>query len=312
MMPAVIGLDIGGTKWLARVERETGRPAVTQRRPSGRDTTPEAVLDTVAALVEECRASHHDVAAIGIGFPGLTDGLAGVVRSSVILDGWRDVPLAGMVRARTGVPCVIDNDVKTAARAEIGLRPRGSYRTMLFVSVGTGIGGAIVIDGRVVPGAAGLAGEIGHISIDAAGPLCRCGRRGCVGPQAGGAAIAARLGLTADELAAAVRRGDPHAIAALVDGAGMIGRALGTALNILNPDLVVVGGGVAEVGAVFLSALETTARREAFAEIGAACRFEPALAGYEAGAIGAAHLAREALARAASARRRRVRRAVRP
>jgi glucokinase len=295
-----MGLDIGGTKFLARVEDEAGAPLCTLRRASGRDTAPTAVRQTITSLVQECRAADLDVAAIGIGFPGLTNGPAGRVLSSVILDGWRDVPLADMVMACTTLPCAIDNDVKCAARAEIRLRPPGSYDTMLFVSIGTGIGGAIVREGRVVPGAAGLAGEVGHISLGSDGPLCPCGRRGCVGLQAGGAAIAARLGLTPADLSAAATQGDPAVIEALLEGARMIGRALGTALNLLNPDLVVVGGGVAEIGDAFLGVLATTARQEAFAEIAAGCRFERSVAGYDAGAMGAAQLAREALARSPS------------
>jgi glucokinase len=306
----MMGVDIGGTKYLARIESEAGTPLATLRRPSGRDTTPRAVLTTLSSLLDECGANQHEVVGIGIGFPGLTNGPAGRVLSSVILNGWRDVRLAELVSVHTGLPCAIDNDVKTAARAEIRLRPPRSYSTMLFVSIGTGIGGAIVRDGQIVPGADGLAGEVGHIAVDSDGPLCRCGRRGCVGAQAGGAAIAARLGLTADGVSDAVTRGDPAAVQAVGEAARLIGRALGSVLNLLNPDLVVVGGGVGQ-GETFLSVLAATARQEAFAEIAAGCRFERALAGYEAGAIGAVQLAREAVARAPLGPARRDRRPLR-
>jgi glucokinase len=270
------------------------------RRQTGRSRTPAALLDLIVSTVAECAQRCGTIDAIGVGFPGLVQHRAGRVVSSVILDGWSNVPLAAVVERATGVPCLVDNDVRNAARAEVGMRGRASFDLMLFVSIGTGIGGALARDGHIVHGAAGFAGEIGHVSVLPEGPWCRCGRRGCVGPAAGGEGIAARLGIGPDELAVAVRRGDPAAHAALAESARLIGHALGSALNLLNADLVVIGGGMADAGSGYLRAIEEATRAECFPGVGAVCRIEPALSGYDAGAIGGALLARELLLHAPS------------
>ena len=299
MIRNVLGIDLGGTKILAVVETEGGATLALRRYTTPERFGPEAALNLVAALVDEYREGWGEISSIGIGFPGLTHRAVGTVRSSVILEGWMDVPFAGLVTAHTGIPCEIDNDVNMAARAELLRRRDDPYTHMLFVSIGTGIGGAIVIGEKVIEGAGGLAGEIGHLSLDPDGPLCRCGRRGCVGPFWGGAAVASRLGLDAGGLADAVGRGEASALKAVSHAAAMIGHALASALNVLNPDLVVFGGGMSEIGQCFLGPLTAVARREALPEVAASCRFERAIAGYEAGALGAAQLAREALALAA-------------
>jgi glucokinase len=212
----------------------------------------------------------------------------GLVHSSVMLDGWHDVPLARRIAARVGVPCRVDNDVNTAAIAEAHVR--GGARAMVFVAVGTGIGGALVLDGRLWRGASGVAGEIGNMTIARDGRRCRCGRRGCLNTVASGSAIERALGLRPNALArgagsrARVRRAARIAAEAL-------GVGLGNVMNLLNPSLVVIGGGVAFLGAGFLETLRRRARAEAFSEATRACRLERTRAGYEAGAIGAALLA---------------------
>jgi len=210
------------------------------------------------------------------------------VRSSVILDGWQDVPLARLIGEATSLPCQVDNDVNTGALAELAARGGGPRGGMLFATIGTGIGGAIVIDGELWRGASGIAGEIGHTSVARDGDRCWCGRRGCLVTVSSGSAIERALGAepgTLEELAAS---GDRRVEEALEAAAWHLGFGIGDALNLLNPALVVLGGGVVELGEPFLRRVARTARQQCFAEAAEACSFELARAGYDAGAVGAA------------------------
>jgi glucokinase len=288
-----LGIDFGGTKLLACLLDEDGRPMTYTRRATGRAYDPDRMVREVADIVAAVRSQGVPLTAAGFGFPGLVNMRKGVVLSSVILDGWKQVPLAQQLSAATGLPCVIDNDVNNAARAELHTRGPGNGMDMLFVAVGTGIGGALVLDGRVWQGVTGLAGEIGHVSIARDGPLCRCGRRGCIGAVASGASIEARLRLSDGTLGWAVGSGKASALAVIEEAAESLGVGLASVLNLLNLPLVVLGGGVAEVGMAYLTAVLRAVRREAFPEVVDACRIELARAGYDAGAVGAALLARE-------------------
>jgi glucokinase len=268
---ATLGLDLGGTKLLACGVDRDGRVAYRRREPTGRGLSPERALALLAEVAGDARRAMGGVDAVGVGFPGLVDHRRGVVRSSVMLDGWRDVPLAAELAARIGAPCAIDNDANAAALREGALRGSGD---LLFVAVGTGIGGALLLGGALWRGASGLAGEIGHVAIARDGRPCACGRRGCVNRYASGTAL-------------------DQAGAELADAAAALGAAIGSALNLLAVPLVVLGGGVAERGRAYLDAIAEHARRECFREIGDACAFELARGGYDAAAHGAALLARQ-------------------
>ncbi len=258
-----LGVDLGGTKLLAALVDDAGGLVRAVRRPTGAGTGPARVLDLVADALSELDAP---VRGIGLGFPGLVDGERGLVRSSIMLDGWSEVPLAAQMADRFGVPCAVDNDVNAHALAEV--RQRGEVHSMVFVAAGTGVGGAIVLGGRLWRGAAGLAGEIGNTTVDfRAGPRDWAGRRGTLNAFAAG------------------RAGVDWAAAAETLGVG-----LGNVVNLLNPSLVVIGGGLASVGPALLDHVRAGLESVAFPEAVAACRVELARAGYEAGALGAALL----------------------
>lgn len=292
-MRPLLGVDLGGTKLLAVVADAEGRVLDRVQLPSERGLTPDGALDRLDEVWAEMRRRGHRLAAAGVGFPGLVDPRRGIVRSSVILEGgWKDEPLRERLAGRLGVPVGLDNDVNNAARAELWVRrdPRVSF---LFLTVGTGIGGAVVLDGAIWAGAHGLAGEIGHVRVAADGPTCSCGRRGCIGSLAGGAAIEQELGLAPGGLREQVQRRDPAALAAVYRAAEQVGSGVADALNLLDLPLVVLGGGLAELRADFVGRVERAARAQAFPEIAGDCRFEPARAGYDAGALGGALLARD-------------------
>jgi glucokinase len=290
---AILGIDAGGTKLLARVVDGSGVVIAEERFPTGRDTTPDKLLDLVRRTVQSTRST-ADIRAMGVGFPGLTDTVRGVVRSSVILNGWRNVPFAKMVSEATGLRCVLDNDVNNAARAEVAERGEDG-RNMLFVSVGTGVGGAIVLNGNLWPGCSGLAGEIGHVVVDRAGPRCLCGRRGCAGPRAAGEEIARSVGRAPGPAIDGALQGDALTWQAIEKTAALLGRAIGNALNLLDLPLVVIGGGMTALGDRYIQLVARAVRCEVFQEMAANCRIETAFAGYGAGATGAALLACERL-----------------
>lgn len=306
-----VGIDIGGTKIAAlRIS--------TEGEIAARTVVPTPATDQTAALpaIEAAAASVLDdsVVAIGVGMAGLVDVISGVLLDTPNLV-WRNVPLADSLGRRFGLPVTVDNDATAAAWAESRLGASRGFRDSLFVGVGTGIGGGIIAGGRLVRGAHGLAGEIGHIIVEPGGPLCGCGNRGCWEQVASGLAISragrravtdeprsaiARLAggdprrATGELVTVAAREGDGVAVAILATVARRLGEGVAGLVNVFDPDVVVVGGGVGEAGDLLFLPL-----REAFlaAVEGADVRPEvpivPAHLDNDAGAIGAALLALE-------------------
>jgi glucokinase len=287
---SLLGIDLGGSKLLARAVNAERAVVSRSRAATGRAMGPDAALDAIERVANEARV-HGELEAVGVGFPGLADHARGVARSSVMLDGWRDVPLAGLLEERLGVPCAVDNDVNAAALHELELRRAPD---MLFVAVGTGIGGALVLDGRLHRGR-GLAGEIGHVVIERGGRPCDCGRRGCVNRYASGTAIEAEAGLEPGGLRARADHDIGLLAPTLAAGADALGVAIGSALNLVDVPLVVLGGGVAQLGPAYVAAVAASARRECFSEIGQGCAFETARGGYDGAALGAVALAAQRL-----------------
>ena len=287
-----LGIDLGGTKLLACLTAEDGTVLARTVRPTGRNTGPSAARRLIIDAATELRRTAGQFDSVGVGFPGQVDFQRGFVGGSVMLDGWSDVPLAESIADALSVPCVIDTDVNCAAIAELHARGDQHPHSMLFVAVGTGIGGAITIGRQLWRGHTGVAGEIGNITIDHHGEQCWCGRRGCLNTFASGSAIGRRLG-DARPLTEHRESTNPEVLRVLAEAATALGVGVANALNLLNPELVVFGGGVAQLGESWLEVVARTARAESFPEAGR-CRFEPARAGYDAGAVGAALLAIEA------------------
>ncbi|MFZ4738127.1 MAG: ROK family protein [Bradymonadia bacterium] len=268
-----LGLDLGASKLAAARISAGGRAVDTRRWPTGRGTTPTAL----SALLREVRAWAGAVRSVGLGFPGLVDARAGVARSSVMLDGWVDVPLRGLVENAFEAPAAVDNDVNAAALGELRARAEDGESTssLLFVSLGTGVGGAIVADGRLVRGTYGMAGEIGHLDTGLEARPCGCGLSGCVGALASGEAFAA--GARQRALACEA-----------------VSRGLAAAVTLLDPGLVVLGGGVVDHRPEVVAHLAALTGARLMPAFAAATRFERARAGAWSGAYGAAALVQEA------------------
>ncbi|MFJ8059167.1 ROK family protein [Streptomyces sp. NPDC096142] len=246
-----IGVKVTGDEIIAVLADLCCRLRVARHVPLT-DHDPKAVLASIADLAQELRVEADDlgirVLGLGLAVSGDVDRGEGVVRYSPFLD-WRDVPLAELAAMTTGLPVTVDNDVRALTVAEQWFGAGAGLTDFAVVTVGAGIGCGLVVHGQVVSGAHGVAGEIGHVVVDPAGPPCHCGNRGCVEAIAGDAAILARVrevtGVqvadTADALALA-HRGDAGAREVYARAGEAIGRGIATVVNLFGPERVIISG----------------------------------------------------------------------
>ncbi|MFC5217856.1 ROK family protein [Streptomyces coerulescens] len=300
-MRHVIALDVGGTGMKAALAGAGGELLHQARRPTGRERGPDAVVEGIIDFAAELRAHGEErfgepAAAVGIAVPGIVDEEQGVAAYSANL-GWRDVPLRRLLSERLGgVPVALGHDVRAGGLAEgrIGAG-RGADR-FLFVPLGTGIAGAIGIDGRVEAGAHGFAGEIGHIVVRPGGTACPCGQRGCLERFASAAAVSEAWAATcgdaeadAADCAKAVASGDPNAVRIWQQAVDALADGLVTALTLLDPRTLIIGGGLAEAGETLFTPLRDAVRqRVTFQKLPS---IVPAALGDTAGCLGAGLLA---------------------
>lgn len=246
-MPITIGVDMGGTKCLGVALDADGAVVAEHQLPTPADGDGEAVIDALVAVVERCRGAAPSVDAVGIGVPGLVRP-DGVLAFAPHLPGVTDLAVADAVAARTGLRVRVENDNTAAAIGEHAAGAGRGAADLLCVGFGTGIGGAFLSGGRPVRGAHGFAGELGHMVVDPGGEPCVCGRIGCWETVASGTALgraAARSGLGTAELAvAAARGGDREAIAVVARWGGWVATGLADLVMILDPDRIVLAGGV--------------------------------------------------------------------
>lgn len=308
---AVVAVDVGGTtvKGMVRVgDVVLDRAVVPTLGPvtTGSGDGPggpalAAVTAVVDRLAAAAAAAGHPLVAIGLCTPGVVDAETGTVVVAVNLD-WHDLPLAQLLRDRYGVPVAVAHDARAAATAEIAARTAAGrdVAEMVFIPIGTGVSASLVVDGRLVVGAAGGAGEVGHVCVRPGGEPCTCGQHGCVEVYASARNIGRRYraaggtidGAT-DEIVAAVDT-DPVAAAVWADAVDALAAGIAILSAVLDPAVVVVGGGLGESGERLLAPLRTAVD----ARLGwrPAPRIEQSLAGAGAGLAGAALLARTAAA----------------
>ena len=294
-----MAVDVGGTRIKAAVLSAAGSVLRRVERPTPVADGPAIVVETVRTIAHEL--SGPDVVAGGVVVPGSVDVETGTAHYAANI-GWRDVPLRDLLAADLGVPVVLEHDVRAAGLAECLLGRARGVADCLVVVIGTGIAGVIVSHGVALRGATALAGEIGHVPIYPDGDVCACGQRGCLETYASGAAIARRYRvrrgaaptLNAQDIAAA-RATDPWADQVWRDATTALGIALASATMLLDPKLIVLGGGLATAGGALLDPVreELAARltwRAAPAVVLSAC-------GSRAGQLGAAILAWQAAGR---------------
>ncbi|MFJ5264262.1 ROK family protein [Streptomyces sp. NPDC088387] len=299
-MRHVIALDVGGTGMKAALVGVDGALLHQTRRATGRERGPDAVVEGIVDFAAELRAYGVErfgepARAAGVAVPGIVDETDGVAAYSANL-GWRDVPLRALLSERLGVPVALGHDVRTGGLAEGRIGAGQGADRFLFVPLGTGIAGAIGIDGRVEAGAHGFAGEIGHVVVRPGGVPCPCGQTGCLERYASAAAVSEAWaaatgdpGADAADCAKAVESGDPRAVRVWQEAVDALADGLVTALTLLDPRTLIIGGGLAEAGETLFTPLRDAVRqRVTFQKLPS---IVPAALGDTAGCLGAGLLA---------------------
>jgi len=309
-------VDLGGTKIACAFGTADGDIVTEKTAPTQSHEGPEAVLARIASLVNALadEVGQRPVA-LGMGVPGLVDVKRGVVKFLPNLyTHWRGVPARDVLAPQIGCPVYLLNDVRIATLGELtfGHGKDSPGLTMAFYALGTGIGGGIVIEGKLRLGPLGAAGELGHQTILPDGPLCGCGNRGCLETLSSGPAIAAQgvwllhagrapklhdiVGgdvsrVTPKEMADAAEAGDSDVRAALARAAEYLGIGIANIVTALHPDLVVLGGGVAQIGSLLFDTVRETVRQRVRMFPADGVRIEPSLLGNKAGTLGGIALA---------------------
>jgi len=292
-----IGIDVGNTNLTGALAAEDGRPLHKTRRQSDRLGGSTAGLKLIGEIIAELM-ERAKVERIGIGFGGPVDFQRGVALLSHQNPGWENTPLRDELQKRFNLPVVVDNDANAGTLGEWRFGAGRDVDDLLYVNIGTGIGGGVIANGALVRGAQNLAGEIGHIVVRRDGPLCTCHKRGCLEACAAGPAIARRSSeafgreVSSKEIFTLANDGDKTAQTVLRDVIEDLAQGLGIAIGLLNPALIIIGGGLSEAPeALFLEPLRRAAPRYCLAEAGAKLRIEPAQLRYDAGVMGAVALA---------------------
>jgi len=316
-MSFALGIDIGGTKIAAAVVSESGElqnhTSFPTRAVEGSEVILRRLVDLSRTLIAK---APQPLSAVGVACAGQVDTLRGVIVSATaLLPGWSGLPLREYLESHLNLPVVVDNDVKAMGLAEVRLGAGRGERDVLCVAAGTGIGGAIFINGEVYRGANGFAGEIGHLPIVINGRQCTCGGRGCVEAYTGGPAIAYEFALRAGEaqlqdwlnksssqitvedivscLVSNKQQARDCARQVIEMSGKLLGRALGGLVNAINPALIILGGGVTHgVGEMFVEAVRHGVMQTALPPM-RRVKVVPATLGITAGIIGAGLLAME-------------------
>ncbi|MBI2829719.1 MAG: ROK family protein [Chloroflexi bacterium] len=313
-----LGIDLGGSKILSAVVDARGnilsRDYSVTPATEGLEAVVKSVLESADRALRQANISVANLSAIGICAPGPSNPETGILFTSPNLPALKDVPLRDIIGKALGKPVFLLNDADAAALGELYFGAGRSARNFIYITVSTGIGGGIIIDGKVYHGASGVAGEVGHIVIDDDGPPCGCGNHGCWETLASGTALAREAKkridsgvktsileyaggtlekVNAEAVHRAARAGDNLAVALIRRNAYYLGVGLANLINIFNPELIVIGGGLSNLGDLLLKPASEEAGRRAFRQSYQAVRIVRAELGSDSGVIGAASFALE-------------------
>ena len=310
--PPVVAIDIGGTKIITACISADGQVLAKDRFPTLADEGPEAVINRMFSSIDRLLSQNNmepaQIHSIGIAAAGAIDFKDGVISESPNMPGWHNIALRDIMQEKYGLNTFLVNDASAAALGEFSFGAGKGTRNMVLLTLGTGIGGGIIVNGELYTGATGSAGEIGHMTIEANGPQCTCGSTGCLEKLAAGMAIAsnaqerARSGektslfemaggkienITAETVSSAARNGDTLALDVINRAAFYLGVGLANLVNIFNPEVIVIGGGMAKMGDILLEPARELVRVRAFSLLVQAVRIVTAELGNEAGIYGA-------------------------
>ncbi len=307
-----VGIDLGGTNIKGGLVSKNGEIVVKKKIPTEVDGGVNHVLNRIKQLVHELTESINNnipIRHMGIGMAGQVDAKRGVFLEGPNLPGWHGVNAVKELTKLLNISVAVDNDANLAALAEFTYGAGKGARDMLMVTLGTGVGGGLILGGKIYHGAGGLAGEFGHITIQQDGPVCKCGRRGCVEAFVGTYAIIRQVRekidagqesllkkidpgkMTPKDVSIAAAQGDKVALEVLRDVGTYLGIGLANVVNLLNIERVVVGGGVANAGKFILEPARESLNKSALTNLAKMVTVVPSVLGEQAGIVGAAMLA---------------------
>lgn len=299
----IIGVDLGGTNLkIALLDlkyRIIRREVLSTRRFLKKESLISAIADSADKIIEHAGITRPDILGIGLGLPGPVDAKRGMVHFFPNVPGWREVNLEAILKRKTGLPVFLDNDAKLMALAEHKLGMAKGFRNSLCITLGTGVGGGIIIEGKLYRGANNASSEIGHIPINEKGPRCNCGRTGCLEAYIGNSRImkeareSFKREISMEELSLLAKNRDKRALLIWSNMGRRLGVALSGIVNLLNLDAIIIGGGVANAGKILFGKVrETIAARAMSVQAGHVKIFKAKL-GSDAGLIGAGILVQE-------------------
>ncbi len=300
-----LGVDVGGTNIKTVLVNSRGDVLATLKRPTlarmGKEALIERLVLTLRDTVEEYGAAMRDIAGVGIGFAGPLDARTGIVFNPPNLPGWLNVPLRDILRQRLKMPVALDNDANLVAMGEYWKGAGMGAKSLVCLTLGTGVGGGIILDGRIWHGSSGTAGEIGHMTVVRNGRRCACGNRGCLEVYASSKGLVFRMRellkgkkvgryekVTPENIERWALSGDRQAKRAIRDTGIILGVAIAGIANILNPDVVVVGGGISKIGDLLFDPIRKEVEKRAFPQAVEGLKIVKAELEDIAGAIGAA------------------------
>lgn len=309
-----IGIDVGGTNVKIALVDSDGKIGYSNTIPTraemGYEYTINNMKQAIRDLLTETKLSAKDIEGIGFGLPGQVDYKSGIVRLITNIPGWVEIPLAKMIEDEFHIPTRVDNDVRCAALGELNFGAGKGCQNLVCITVGTGIGSGLIINGKLVRGAANAAGEIGHIKLQMHdGPICGCGDTGCLEAFASGPSIVAMAedyirggkstkfremangkDITPFIVAEAAKAGDAVAKRIFTIMGEYIGIGMASVVNLLNPERIIIGGGVADAGDILFDPIKETIKKRAMKIAGETVEVVPAKLGNTAGVIGASLL----------------------
>ena len=311
---SVVAVDLGGTKYIAAVIGPRGKMLSRVYCPTLSHEGHARIIDRLAAsikeAVKEAGFKLHDMTGVGIAAAGIIDINRGLITEAPNLPKWRNIPLRDLLKDEFKIPVFVLNDASAAALGEHRLGAGRGLDNLIYMTVSTGIGGGMIINGELYNGTDGSAAEVGHMIIQVDGPLCHCGHYGCLEAMASGTAIArmaddrlrsgwesilskSRRKITAEDVAAAAQKGDALACQVIDDAAGYLGIGMAGLVNLFNPQMIVVGGGVSALGERLLRPARKSMKQHAFKLPAGTVRVVRSALGADSGLMGVAIYARQ-------------------
>lgn len=290
-MTRVIGIDLGGTAIKLGLFASDGSCDRSLTLPTPQPATPTAVLEAMVEAIADLVSASANIKAIGVGLPGPTDATGRVSKVAINLSNWQNVPLADWLEEKTGLPAILANDANCAALGESWQGAGRGVNNLIMLTLGTGVGGAVILDGKLFVGPHGAAGELGLITLNPDGPECNSGNRGSLEQYGSVRAIRRTTGKEPRELIDLAKAGDKNALEFWQSYGRLLGIGLTSSIYILTPELIIIGGGISAAIEFFLPSIEAEIQSRVLSSSRINLQILPAMLGNEAGIVGAAKLA---------------------